>query len=428
MKDMNDKQRDQLEDIFRSKLQNFESDPDPADLDAILQRLPARKVVPLKRKWQYVAAAAAVVFLIATGTFYFYTEETLQSPLVQQARQETEVLDNQLKQEQLKTITEPVQLADGESVQEKKDRTYANKKVDRIVRLNAAVQSASQKVSTVETETDSVATEVPNNTEGVPSQPSIAAKQDSEPKPVAEKAPETRRLIADAGQPDIKRGEKTDRKWSFGLGSGSFTAGSGNTINTYTFKNSMQADKGLMYMNAASINSELPKTDIHHDTPITFGLAVSRRLNDRFALQTGLNFTLLSSDWKTNGTFHTKTKQKLYFLGVPMSVVYKIAEWNNFQFYTSAGAMAEINVNGIVKNTLFSEGIDLGTESEKVRMKEWLWSANAKAGVSYPVYRFVNVFVEGGVAYYFDNGSSIETIRSEKPFNAGFNVGLRLGF
>ena len=43
-------------------------------------------------------------------------------------------------------------------------------------------------------------------------------------------------------------------------------------------------------------------------------------------------------------------------------------------------------------------------------------------------YRFVNVFVEGGVAYYFDNGSSIETIRSEKPFNAGFNVGLRLGF
>ena len=53
---------------------------------------------------------------------------------------------------------------------------------------------------------------------------------------------------------------------------------------------------------------------------------------------------------------------------------------------------------------------------------------NAKAGVSYPVYRFVNVFVEGGVAYYFDNGSSIETIRSEKPFNAGFNVGLRLGF
>ena len=104
MKDMNDKQRDQLEDIFRSKLQNFESDPDPADLDAILQRLPARKVVPLRRKWQYVAAAAAVVFLIATGTFYFYTEETLQSPLVQQARQETEVLDNQLKQEQLKTI------------------------------------------------------------------------------------------------------------------------------------------------------------------------------------------------------------------------------------------------------------------------------------------------------------------------------------
>jgi hypothetical protein len=157
-------------------------------------------------------------------------------------------------------------------------------------------------------------------------------------------------------------------------------------------------------------------------------LAVSRQLNDRFALQTGLSLTLLSSDWKTNGTFHSKTEQKLYFLGLPLSVVYKIAEWNRFQFYTSAGVMAEINVNGKVKNTLFTDGIDLETESEKVRMKEWLWSVNYKAGVSYPVFHFVNIFAEGGVAYFFDNGSSIETIRSEKPFNAGFNVGLRLGF
>jgi hypothetical protein len=37
----------------------------------------------------------------------------------------------------------------------------------------------------------------------------------------------------------------------FGLGSGSFTAVSGIRL-YYTFKNSMQADKGLMNMNAPS--------------------------------------------------------------------------------------------------------------------------------------------------------------------------------
>ena len=60
-------------------------------------------------------------------------------------------------------------------------------------------------------------------------------------------------------------------------------------------------------------------------------------------------------------------------------------------------------------------------------MKELLWSLNARVGVSYPVIRFINVFAEAGVDYYFDNGSLIETAHAEKPFSASFQVGFRFG-
>jgi hypothetical protein len=42
--------------------------------------------------------------------------------------------------------------------------------------------------------------------------------------------------------------------------------------------------------------------------------------------------------------------------------------------------------------------------------------------------RFLSLYAEAGVDYYIDNGSSIETIRSEKPFNVNLQAGFRFGF
>ena len=65
---------------------------------------------------------------------------------------------------------------------------------------------------------------------------------------------------------------------------------------------------------------------------------------------------------------------------------------------------------------------------ESVRMRELLWSLNACIGVTYPLCRFLSLYAEAGIDYYIDNGSSIETIRSEKPFNVNLQAGFRFGF
>ena len=74
--------------------------------------------------------------------------------------------------------------------------------------------------------------------------------------------------------------------------------------------------------------------------------------------------------------------------------------------------MTEINVAGKLNAKIFVENNEIRHEKKHIRMKEWMWSVNA----------------EVGAGYYFDNGSDIETIRSEKPFNVNLQAGFRFGF
>ena len=90
--------------------------------------------------------------------------------------------------------------------------------------------------------------------------------------------------------------------------------------------------------------------------------------------------------------------------------------------------MTEVNVSGKQNAKIFVENNEIRHEKKHIRMKEWMWSVNARAGASYPLFRFLSVYAEVGAGYYFDNGSDIETIRSEKPFNVNLQAGFRFGF
>ena len=109
----------------------------------------------------------------------------------------------------------------------------------------------------------------------------------------------------------------------------------------------------MRFLNLVRCGEEDPaKTDIHHKTPIGVGISISRYLNNRFSLQTGLTYSYLRSEWSTNNTYHIENDQRLHFIGIPLSLTYKIAEWNRFMFYASAGGMAEVNVAGKRENEI----------------------------------------------------------------------------
>ena len=90
--------------------------------------------------------------------------------------------------------------------------------------------------------------------------------------------------------------------------------------------------------------------------------------------------------------------------------------------------MVEINVAGKQRVNILVDDVVIGNKTNHIRMKKLLWSENTRIGASYPLHRFINIYAEAGINYYFDNGSDIETIRSEKPFNVNLQAGFRFGF
>lgn len=422
---MNNKERDAFDDLFRSKLLDFEADTTPGDWEAIADRLTVKKSVPFRRTLRYWAAAAVISLLMVTGGVYVLNEDQDRLPVADMIQKETEAVETQLaEQSEAATPVVPVEPSSNKSI-----ASVASVSAKRSV-IAQAPAAAVLRSPRVAEDYEAVATLSEDETVAGSVSETVVKKEAPEEavaEPTELRAAETRSLVADATS--VKKEKKTSvKRWGFGMGGGSVTAGTSNSLNTYAFKNTLMADQELKHLNSPYFNEQSPRTNIHHKTPVTVGVGVSYYLNNRFSLQSGLNYTFMSSNWETNGEYHGETKQKLHFIGIPLSLSYKIAEWNRIQFYAAAGAMTEINVSGKLNSKIFVGDNEIRHEKSHIRMKEWMWSVNARVGASYPLLRFLSVYAEAGADYYFDNGSRIETIRSEKPFNVNLQAGFRFGF
>ncbi|WP_302820923.1 porin family protein [Parabacteroides goldsteinii] len=416
-----EKERDTFDDLFRSKLQDFEVDTMPGDWEAIADRLPVKAPVPFRRTLRYWAAAAVVSLLMITSGVYLFKSEKEATPLAEKIEQETKKIETELAKEteasvtQVQPVEERITASPVAAVQQPvMQATY-----------KATVKVAENEPAVISSDDDMEDAEVitlPDNTAVV------ETEEVAQDYPEVGSADDTRSLIADAAPVGKKDKEVSPRRWGFGMGGGSVTAGTSNSLNTYALKNTSLTDQELLFLNSANFENSARKTNVKHKTPVSLGMSVSYSLNNRFALVTGLNYSLLSSSWETSDAYHNKTSQKLHFIGIPLSLTYRIAEWKRFQVYAAAGVMTEVNVAGKLVTKKYMHNELYEKEADHIRMKEWFWSVNARAGVSYPLLRFVSLYAEVGADYYFDNGSSIETVRSEKPFNVNLQAGFRFGF
>lgn len=405
---MNEK-RDKWDEAIQAKLFDHEVEPMPEDWEAIASRLPEERPVTWPFAFRYWSAAAAAVLALVLGGLYLFDQDP-----------ETVRLAEEMSQIETDRSIIPTPATPAPSIAAPATRTVnawvAQATPTRSFRAHA--QQPIERITEKESAAEIAAVE-PSHREDAQREEEVITES------VASQQPRTK--ATDTTQPTHQPAKQ--RKWSFGMGAGNLSVGTSQLVPHYVTNSAALRSESLMSMNTWGATQEAsPKTDIQHHTPINFGISVSRQLSNRFYLQTGLNYSYLRSEWATNGTYHIETDQRLHFLGLPLSIAYRIAEWNRFLFYASAGGMAEVNVAGKRQSQLFSDEISIVKQTEHIRMKEWLWSVNGKVGVSYPIVRFVSAFGEVSANYYFDNGSTIETIHSEKPFTIGFNMGFRLGF
>ena len=155
-------------------------------------------------------------------------------------------------------------------------------------------------------------------------------------------------------------------------------------------------------------------TSIEHKQPISLGFSLRKDLAKGFSLETGLTYTYLASD-VVLGNDAVEKEQKLHYLGIPLRVNWNFLDLKSFTLYVSAGGMVEKCIYGKLGN-------------EKQTVKPLQLSAMGAVGAQYNVSKKVGIYFEPGLSYYFDDGSTVQTIRKERPCTFTLQAGVRLTY
>lgn len=154
-----------------------------------------------------------------------------------------------------------------------------------------------------------------------------------------------------------------------------------------------------------------------HYMPLSFGLSVGYGLNDRVMLNTGLVYTRTVTDiTRTSVVDSHNERRTLHYVGIPFGVGYRLWSTGALKVYATAGGQVDFNV------TATSREEDNESHLDKDRLQ---WSVGAAAGVEYDFVPNLGVYVEPGAKYYIKNGSGVDNIFKDKPFNFSLQIGLR---
>lgn len=200
-----------------------------------------------------------------------------------------------------------------------------------------------------------------------------------------------------------------------------------------------QADRSEAFV--SMLDREENKYDLKHDLPISFGLKVSKEIAPNLALETGVVYTYLSSKVTSDNRIDINESQSFHYLGIPLSLNYTFYQLGNAKFYLSAGGMIQKDISGKYVSHVEMTALDISEPvlsdiyySEPYYMRENIeqsrpqFSAHARMGVSYPIYRKLYIYGTVGGAYYFDAKNKYRTIYSDRKTQLDINLGIKFDF
>ena len=165
--------------------------------------------------------------------------------------------------------------------------------------------------------------------------------------------------------------------------------------------------------------------ETHHHQPIKAGLTLQYGLTDRVGIETGLMYTASVTDFTVSqGKKASSGRREMHYIGIPLNVKLSVWSWKAIDLYLSAGAMGEKCVGNRFETKYAAEGLSLEQYSTQ-KDRPFQWSVNAAPGVQISPLPSIGIFVEPGVSYYFNDGTSLSTIYKDQPCRFNLNVGVR---
>lgn len=199
--------------------------------------------------------------------------------------------------------------------------------------------------------------------------------------------------------------------------------------------NNPQSRGGISPMRSPALGRQYTKTTIEQTStetiygiPLSFGAGVKLSFNERWSLGMGLNYTLLTSRFNgkyirvTDGMISAPVSANIrnlqHYIGIPINAYYNIISRDFINFYAYAGGTVEkcimnryqVQTSPVIHHPEDTKGVQL--------------SADLGIGVEFMLGRYVGIYVDPSLRYYFRNGQP-KSIRTAQPLMLGFEMGFR---
>lgn len=405
-----------FEHLIQEKLKDHETEVPVGLWESIEKELPRKKVFSLPVFIRY--AAACIIVAVCSVTAYLFLEQSDKIQIVQNRH-------SAIPQQQPPKTEEPniqeakVSLPHKPLITQSKTTTEKEKNVQKELSENVVINE--------------FITQQPNN-QGKEEKlsktfPSVVKKANNEQKRHPDNISEeeyNRKLkeFEQAGQKEVLTETNFNSQkrngFSLGLLAANALPGSKNTNNQpLTRSSSIMGDE-------LSLFSTPEPLKFTHKTPISVGLTIEKHLGKHWGIESGIVYTLLRSDYKTQ-SLSQEGKQELHYIGIPLQAIYRFARAGNFSFYAAAGPKIDFNVSGRRTETA-RNGIASSNGTDDIRDKKPQWSLQLRAGAAYAFIPQLELYAEPSMAYYINNKSDIPDLWKDKPLNFIFQVGLRTNF
>jgi hypothetical protein len=384
--------------LFRDKLENYETPVDPADWDIIRRRLQQQKHRKIVMLWS-PAGVAAVVALF----FVLYQPGAGRLPVVQPFAASSSL-----------SIAVPNEMRQSEP-------SYVNSAT---VATRKTPVPLPEKPGTTHHEIPATADMPADTIEVVKTMPQIAANDKVEKKEISTQLdmPDSVLTFPLPEEDAAKPRQAGKKKWALALLAGQ--SGAVAFPNSTEFMDEMYGvsdDVSPGSFIAAEHDVLGAPVETNHHIPLSFGVTFRFYFTSHWAIESGLVYTYLSSEYKYANGY--RLKQHLHYLGLPVNVVYQFVGSKRFSVYLSGGGMLE---KGVSANYALVAPASQTNSRESIAGLQW--SLNGQLGGSYHLSKRFSLYVEPGVRYFFPDTRQPESVRTEQPFNFTLGIGIRANF
>jgi RNA polymerase sigma-70 factor (ECF subfamily) len=157
--------------------------------------------------------------------------------------------------------------------------------------------------------------------------------------------------------------------------------------------------------------------EAHHLIPLTFGVRISKGIAPAWSVETGLQYTLLRSEYSNKAVNNTK-KVRAHFLSIPVALQYSFLQGAQTNLYASGGASLNIPVGA-------SWNVEGWNEHAKLRYPMSV-SLNVGLGFEYKLSSSASLFVQPSLNYHMMDSSEYPILWQDKSVTFELPVGIRM--